>query len=324
MTPSVPSYPSPPNTTASFLKKCCRCHILKCAEDFVKSKNRKDGLHPLCKNCSRKGFSDLCPLCGGIKRKKSKRCAECLEKSKVASETNPFGHCAKCSKYLPASAFRKHKSKRNGLDSWCKACLSSYYGAKAKEQRELEKLQPTRTCNICNTSKPSEEFNRHRSGKVWTCKECLRAPYIARTHKSCSMCKMFLSVDRFSKNKKSLDGITSACKDCISIVSREARGLPSGWYGERLALQQGRCAICQSDKPTKNKGHGTTGFHVDHNHSCCPSGRYCSKCIRGLLCDNCNKLLGHLENIEWLKKALSYMHTFSFLLNLQWVDENHR
>lgn len=51
--------------------------------------------------------------------------------------------------------------------------------------------------------------------------------------------------------------------------------------------------------------------NVDHNHSCCPGRKSCGKCVRGILCRRCNRVLGLLnENplllpsylLEYLKK----------------------
>jgi len=59
---------------------------------------------------------------------------------------------------------------------------------------------------------------------------------------------------------------------------------------EFMLTQQGNaCAICrvlftQTIKP-----------YVDHDHSCCKDQRTCGKCTRGLLCNECNKLLGRIE-----------------------------
>jgi hypothetical protein len=48
---------------------------------------------------------------------------------------------------------------------------------------------------------------------------------------------------------------------------------------------------------------------VDHDHRCCPSFRkVCGECVRGLLCDNCNKALGIVgDNIEHLRRLIAYL-----------------
>ena len=47
---------------------------------------------------------------------------------------------------------------------------------------------------------------------------------------------------------------------------------------------------------------------VDHNHSCHPSGEACSKCIRKLLCHNCNTALGNVkDDINILEKMIDYL-----------------
>lgn len=52
----------------------------------------------------------------------------------------------------------------------------------------------------------------------------------------------------------------------------------------------GLCAIC--DRPSKKN------LAVDHDHL---TGQ-----IRGLLCLSCNVRLGHLDDVDWLEKAMSY------------------
>lgn len=63
-------------------------------------------------------------------------------------------------------------------------------------------------------------------------------------------------------------------------------------YDELLAAQGGHCALCPAtpDKHVKK-------LHVDHDHSCCPGKRSCGKCVRGVLCVNCNSTLGRVEAI---------------------------
>jgi Recombination endonuclease VII len=89
------------------------------------------------------------------------------------------------------------------------------------------------------------------------------------------------------------------------------------WYEAKLQEQDGHCALCDAKQQT-HKGSGKR-LSVDHNHRCCPGKRTCGKCNRGLLCFNCNKLLGHLEMFleqsttlvpawdTWLENALLYL-----------------
>ena len=71
-------------------------------------------------------------------------------------------------------------------------------------------------------------------------------------------------------------------------------GVTAEWYRDQLVGQAGRCAICgsvfKSDKDT----------HIDHDHA---TGE-----VRGLLCANCNRLLGAAkESPEVLVHAISYL-----------------
>lgn len=63
--------------------------------------------------------------------------------------------------------------------------------------------------------------------------------------------------------------------------------------------QGGVCAICQTDSP----GGQNNTLHVDHSHS--------TGDVRGLLCVNCNKGLGHFQDsIELLAAASDYLSLF--------------
>lgn len=79
----------------------------------------------------------------------------------------------------------------------------------------------------------------------------------------------------------------------------KAYGITLEDYKEMLINQRGSCAICgisEEEAPMQR-------LHVDHCHS---SGE-----IRGLLCHNCNALLGHAKDDETiLKSAISYLRNF--------------
>lgn len=74
-------------------------------------------------------------------------------------------------------------------------------------------------------------------------------------------------------------------------------------YKDILLNQDNACAICQSKDPLVGS------FAVDHDHKCCAENKEsCGKCVRGLLCANCNQGLGKFkDNPELLVKAAEYL-----------------
>lgn len=55
-----------------------------------------------------------------------------------------------------------------------------------------------------------------------------------------------------------------------------------------LDEQGGVCAICRQPE-TK---HHSLVLKIDHDRSCCAGHESCGRCVRGLLCSNCNRALG--------------------------------
>ena len=73
-------------------------------------------------------------------------------------------------------------------------------------------------------------------------------------------------------------------------------GITEECYAKLLAEQHGRCAICNTDKPTGK----WKVFAVDHCHH---TGK-----VRGLLCNECNRGMGLLrDSAELLEKAAAYL-----------------
>lgn len=70
-------------------------------------------------------------------------------------------------------------------------------------------------------------------------------------------------------------------------------------------LADGRCGICG----TAEAGGRWGRFAIDHDHACCPGQRSCGKCIRGVLCNPCNLLIGHMEKAGRLatEGAVAYL-----------------
>jgi hypothetical protein len=66
-----------------------------------------------------------------------------------------------------------------------------------------------------------------------------------------------------------------------------------------LSKYDGKCWICKDSKV----------FAIDHDHSCCSGAWSCGKCVRGVLCSNCNTAIGLLKDRQdLLEEAKKYLN----------------
>lgn len=176
---------------------------------------------------------------------------------------------------------------------------------------ELAPLPP-HICKKCVVEYPLTEYavnKTYASGRDNTCRSCRLVQRRENYHRNilkprpdfkvCATCGVNKSGSDFPQGN-SADGLRSHCKDCKNLGSKMSRyNLTTEAFMTLLAVQNGKCAICETAVAP------VTSFHVDHNHSCCPYGQSCGKCIRGLLCGNCNTLVipGYERLPEQLKKC---------------------
>lgn len=82
----------------------------------------------------------------------------------------------------------------------------------------------------------------------------------------------------------------------------ETYNLTPAERAEILLAQGGRCAIC------RRATGATKRLSVDHDHACCNKPTSCGRCVRGLLCGTCNKMLGHgRDDPEFFRRAALYL-----------------
>lgn len=147
----------------------------------------------------------------------------------------------------------------------------------------------------------------------------------------CSKCKRLKQTTDFYKDKRHSNGLNSQCKLCsnkgtqdhykqnklwfsayakdwrsknrvrANELSRESfRRRSTKLWNKLFAIQKGKCPIYKRPLDITLNKRNRRRSHIDHNHS---TGR-----IRGLLCMNCNFLLGAArEDAKVLENARQYL-----------------
>lgn len=122
--------------------------------------------------------------------------------------------------------------------------------------------------------------------------------------KRCHACKTWRDVADFYPRIESADKLDGTCKRCDrSARIKRNYGITLDRYEAMLTAQDGACAICR--QPAE-KGRSLA---VDHDHACCPTRKKsCGKCVRGLLCEDCNRVLGmFVDHIPRFEAAADYL-----------------
>lgn len=169
--------------------------------------------------------------------------------------------CRKCNELKPAEDFYKAKYtyEEDGLDYYCKYCR---VGTAIKSHRGGNK----KPCSVENCQK---------------------------THYAKTYCRMhYARYQRFGTTERKNKPVG---KDNIYYFNGKKYSnrayflkykyrLEMSEYTERAA---NGCEIC-GDKPNNS-------LHVDHDHNCCNGQITCGKCVRGIICNRCNKAVDKYE-----------------------------
>jgi len=136
--------------------------------------------------------------------------------------------------------------------------------------------------------------------------------------KQCNKCGQIKDISLFAKGGSYKDGRRNYCKKCHSgyvtqyIKENPAKrsksdykrrfkrhGLTEEQFKELFDLYSGKCHSCK-DRDANN---------IDHDHKCCPGSYSCGKCVRGMLCSQCNTALGLLnDDLQKIKNLIQYIN----------------
>lgn len=121
--------------------------------------------------------------------------------------------------------------------------------------------------------------------------------------KECGTCGFVKNRREFSRDVTKPDGLRSTCRLCDRETKLRYRyGIGLAEYTLRLAEQGNVCDICRAS---------SADMVVDHDHACCPGERSCGKCLRGIVCQDCNRAIGLLrEDQDVFASAIMYLQRF--------------
>lgn len=137
------------------------------------------------------------------------------------------------------------------------------------------------------------------------------------TEKECTACHKIKPVSEFYIRKNRSGTPFSICKDCHREKSKASRTPEKNYerhikyrfkmtteeYEILMEQQDFRCAICRKVF--------TNDARIDHDHVCCPGIKTCGECVRGIICQRCNALVGYLETDNGeLEEAMKYLERY--------------
>lgn len=139
-----------------------------------------------------------------------------------------------------------------------------------------------KTCTKCGEEKPLTEFwndRRRIGGKMARCKPCKTADHLGYSRLGAYNKRRYWKNPAGERNRH----------------LRRKYGISECDYQSLLEKQERRCAICRRGQ--------LRAFDVDHDHA---TGQ-----LRGLLCTNCNRMLGHAgDSPKRLRSAVKYLASF--------------
>ncbi len=150
-------------------------------------------------------------------------------KSKKNVDLLPTKPCNDCKAIKSLEEFNFAKEHRDQRENVCKICKRVRQEKVIEKQRAETDFPTKKSCNICHTNLPLDDFYRDKNspdGRMRRCKNCHKLKQstpqtrIVITEKCCTTCKITKSVSEFYVQNKNPDGYKIYCKDCSRAQAR--------------------------------------------------------------------------------------------------------
>lgn len=193
--------------------------------------------------------------------------------------------CRKCQRDLLAFAFCTNMTTRDGLNNFCRKCCKKSCEKWRKRKGSGEKIKAAGKAWACaNRDKVLVNRRNYRKRHPERAKQQVANAYAKYKDKYMAM--------TWHRNLKYKYGITE--KEFNAFAEQ----------------QNHRCAICGTDKFDGRRKR----FCVDHCHS--------TGVVRGLLCFNCNAMLGCArDSVQTLKTAIAYLERHPKNTQDNWLSD---
>lgn len=210
------------------------------------------------------------------------------------------------------------------------AALAKYWAGRPERQPKPVKRVVLTPCGQCGKATPNKKF-------------CSRACYFARYSRdttyatvTCPCGRKFdvllkriadgrgkycsrRCADRFRVRKRSgKPRNANRCTPEYSLRWRLAKfhGMTPDDFDALVTAQGGRCYLCEEPLQLAVR----MKVNIDHDWRCCPSGKSCASCRRGLACKRCNLLIGKaVDDPVLLRRIADNLEAALNLLELETV-----
>ena len=154
------------------------------------------------------------------------------------------------------------------------------------------------------------------------CQHCNRLTSINNTkYQLCSTCCPKL---RNYGEPCSIDGCSNVCDGKIAVsfwkgrlvcdsCKATLRGYSLSFSEYQLLRNITNCQICNIELNHQHSRGNRRGACIDHDHNCCPTGgKSCGKCVRGVICQQCNTAEGYIKAsghdvLDWAHMLIDYL-----------------